>query len=90
MNYANLLCNLAIGRTLLAGHQYEEIASVDRMSEDKKSQKNEAIVMKTTLEQYKRQESEQINISVELLTSAVKAVEVHLGRQVPYPRPYPN
>ena len=64
MNYATILCNIAVGRCLLAAEQHE----------DKPVNPSSG----AAVNQYERQESPQIKSSMEILSSAIKALETHV------------
>jgi hypothetical protein len=70
MNYANILCNIAVGRSLLAADQYVQ----------KDVTKSEVIEASSlTPKQYEEQESDQIKKNMDILSSAVKALETHIA-----------
>ena len=64
MNYATILSNIAVGRCLLAAEQHEE-KPVNPSSG-------------APVNQYEQQESPQIKSSMEILSSAIKALESHV------------
>lgn len=70
MNYANILCNIAVGRTLLAADQYVQKEVI------KSEVKDDATL---TPKQYEEQESDQIMKTKDILSSAVKALESHIA-----------
>lgn len=77
-----------MGRSLLSAHQHTPTASEASSSEkeknnnskdDSKENNGETVsVTHVTPKQYEEQQSEQIKISVELLSSAIKALESHI------------
>ena len=77
-----------MGRSLLSAHQHTPTASEASSSEkeknnnskdDSKENNGEAVsVTHVTPKQYEEQQSEQIKISIELLSSAIKALESHI------------
>ena len=88
IDYTNILCNLAVGRSLLAAQQHTPMAlETSSSKKDKNSDSKDDIMEKkektvsvthVTPKQYEEQQSEQIKISVELLSSAIKALESHI------------
>jgi hypothetical protein len=70
MNYANILCNIAVGRSLLAADQYVQ-------KEVTKSEVKD--VTSLTPKQYEEQGSDQIKKNMDILSSAVKALETHIA-----------
>lgn len=86
INYTHILCNLAVGRSLLAAQQHiptvSEDSSIKKEGTDgdkhKENEEEKVTVTRVTPKQYEEQQSEQIKISVELLSSAIKALESHI------------
>lgn len=66
MNYATILCNIAVGRCLLAAEQHEEKPVTPSSG------------TAAAANQYEQQESVQIKSSMEILSSAIKALETHV------------
>lgn len=72
MNYANILCNIAVGRCLLAADQFVPI-------ETAKSDITETTSTSLTPKQYEDQASSEIKKNMDILSSAVKALETHIA-----------
>ena len=84
MNYATILCNVAVGRTLLAAHHYQvkiskESSSVTTTASIDNGPQIAAAVGPTS-EQYKEQMSDEIVSSMEMITSAIKALDLHISQ----------
>ena len=92
MNYAAILCNVAVGRTLLAAHHYQVKISKERSSATSSSTESAtatassddipqvAAAVGPTSEQYKEQMSDEIVSSMEMITSAIKALDLHISQ----------
>lgn len=92
MNYATILCNVAVGRTLLAAHNYQVKISKEGSSATSTSTKSGsatassdnssqiAAAVGPTSEQYKEQMSDEIVSSMEMITSAIKALDLHISQ----------
>ena len=87
MNYATILCNVAVGRTLLAAHHYQVKISKERSSVTATASIDNgpqiaaaAAAVGPTSEQYKEQMSDEIVSSMEMITSAIKALDLHISQ----------
>lgn len=95
MNYATILCNVAVGRTLLAAHNYQVKISKESSSVTANANGNASIdngdqtatataaavaAVGPTSEQYKEQMSDEIVSSMDMITSAIKALDLHISQ----------
>jgi hypothetical protein len=86
MNYATILCNIAAGKVLLAAHNHQVKTAKDGHSanatkDDSASAPSKgAATIGPTSDQYKDQMSDEIDSSVEMLSSAIKALDSHISQ----------
>ena len=103
MNYATILCNVAVGRTLLAAHNQqvkssEKSSSTATATTDNSADSTAAAAsgagagtgagtgaVGPTSEQYKAQMSDEINSSMEMISSAIKALDLHISHTTENP-----
>ena len=91
MNYATILCNVAVGKTLLAAHHHqvkidEECSSVTATAtKDDIAGSTAAAVAGPTQEQYKQQMSNEIISSMDMISSAIKALDLHISQTTENP-----
>ena len=95
MNYATILCNIAAGKVLLAAHNHQvktaedgHSASVTATKDNSASAtlKAAAAAARPTSDQYMDQMSHEIASSVEMLSSAIKALDSHISQTTINPK----
>jgi hypothetical protein len=98
MNYATILCNIAVGKVLLAAHNhqvktaddgYSATATISNSASATSTSSTAASAAKAvgpTSDQYKEQMSDEIASSVEMLSSAIKALDSHISQTTINPK----
>ena len=95
MNYATILCNIAAGKVLLAAHNHQvktaedghsATATIDNSANATSTSAAAAAAVGPTSDQYKEQMSEEIVSSVEMLSSAIKALDSHISQTTINPK----
>lgn len=95
MNYATILCNIAAGKVLLAAHNHQVKTSEDvhsatataiKDNSASATSKGAATAAGPTSDQYKEQMSDEIASSVEMLSSAIKALDSHISQTTINPK----
>lgn len=94
MNYATILCNIAVGKVLLAAHNHQVKTARDGHSATATAIKDNsasatsrgAATVGPSSDQYKEQMSDEIASSVEMLSSAIKALDSHISQTTINPK----
>jgi hypothetical protein len=87
MNYATILCNIAVGKSLMAAHNHQvktaeegHTATATKDGSASATSGAAAAAVGPTSDLYEEHMSDEIASSVEMLSSAIKALDSHISQ----------